>query len=130
MPDHINARLCYHLIARLQNQLSFFLVGFSIGWLAKRSNATTNNHKDLSKYLKEFMNEMQTNQIREHLRKFTRLPHLAGTEQNLKYAEQIMKEWQDFGLDSVEMVPYDILLSYPNKSQPNYISIVDHIGNE
>lgn len=41
-----------------------------------------------------------------------------------------MKDWQDFGLDSVEMVPYDILLSYPNKSQPNYISIVDHIGSE
>uniref|UniRef100_A0A3B3YW23 Glutamate carboxypeptidase 2 n=1 Tax=Poecilia mexicana TaxID=48701 RepID=A0A3B3YW23_9TELE len=63
-------------------------------------------------------------------RKFTRLPHLAGTEQNLKYAEEIMKEWRDFGLDSVEMVPYDILLSYPNKSQPNYISIVDHSGKE
>uniref|UniRef100_A0A673BUD0 Glutamate carboxypeptidase 2 n=1 Tax=Sphaeramia orbicularis TaxID=375764 RepID=A0A673BUD0_9TELE len=61
---------------------------------------------------------------------FTRLPHLAGTEQNLKYAEQIMKEWQDFGLDSVEMVPYDVLLSYPNKSRPNYISIVDANGNE
>uniref|UniRef100_A0A673BT95 Glutamate carboxypeptidase 2 n=1 Tax=Sphaeramia orbicularis TaxID=375764 RepID=A0A673BT95_9TELE len=63
-------------------------------------------------------------------RSFTRLPHLAGTEQNLKYAEQIMKEWQDFGLDSVEMVPYDVLLSYPNKSRPNYISIVDANGNE
>uniref|UniRef100_A0A7N6ATK0 Aminopeptidase NAALADL1 n=1 Tax=Anabas testudineus TaxID=64144 RepID=A0A7N6ATK0_ANATE len=62
--------------------------------------------------------------------KFTRLPHLAGTEQNLKYAEQIKKEWQEFGLDSVEMVPYDVLLSYPNKTQPNYISIVDHLGNE
>ncbi|GLD52381.1 putative N-acetylated-alpha-linked acidic dipeptidase isoform X1, partial [Lates japonicus] len=73
---------------------------------------------------------MQPDQIREHLRKFTRLPHLAGTEQNLKYAEQIMKEWQEFGLDSVEMVPYDVLLSYPNKSQPNYISIVDQLGNE
>lgn len=64
------------------------------------------------------------------LRKFTRLPHLAGTEQNLKYAEQIKKEWQEFGLDSVELVPYDVLLSYPNKTQPNYISIVDSVGNE
>uniref|UniRef100_A0A8C9XYX5 Glutamate carboxypeptidase 2 n=1 Tax=Sander lucioperca TaxID=283035 RepID=A0A8C9XYX5_SANLU len=63
-------------------------------------------------------------------RKFTRLPHLAGTEQNLRYAEQIRKEWLEFGLDSVEMVPYDVLLSYPNKSQPNYISIVDQLGSE
>lgn len=28
------------------------------------------------------------------------------------------------------MVPYDVLLSYPNKTQPNYISIVDPDGNE
>lgn len=63
-------------------------------------------------------------------RKFSRLPHLAGTKQNLVYAEQIKEEWLSFGLDSVEMVPYDVLLSYPNKSQPNYISIVDQQGNE
>uniref|UniRef100_A0A8C4DVD9 Glutamate carboxypeptidase 2 n=1 Tax=Dicentrarchus labrax TaxID=13489 RepID=A0A8C4DVD9_DICLA len=63
-------------------------------------------------------------------RKFTQLPHLAGTEQNLRYAEQIKKEWMEFGLDSVEMVPYDVLLSYPNKSEPNYISIIDQLGNE
>uniref|UniRef100_A0A8P4K873 Glutamate carboxypeptidase 2 n=1 Tax=Dicentrarchus labrax TaxID=13489 RepID=A0A8P4K873_DICLA len=62
--------------------------------------------------------------------KFTQLPHLAGTEQNLRYAEQIKKEWMEFGLDSVEMVPYDVLLSYPNKSEPNYISIIDQLGNE
>lgn len=41
-----------------------------------------------------------------------------------------MNEWQTFGLDSVEMVPYDVLLSYPNASQPNYISVVDRLGNE
>uniref|UniRef100_A0A669BSX7 glutamate carboxypeptidase II n=1 Tax=Oreochromis niloticus TaxID=8128 RepID=A0A669BSX7_ORENI len=105
-----------------------FLLGFCIGWFAKPSN--TQNHKDSSHYLKDFLGEMKADKIREHLRKFTQLPHLAGTEQNLKYAEQIMKEWQMFGLDSVEMVPYDVLLSYPNESQPNYISIVDHLGNE
>lgn len=63
-------------------------------------------------------------------RKFTRLPHLAGTEQNLRYAEQIRDEWLRFGLDSVELVPYDVLLSYPNESRPNYISIVDQLGHE
>ncbi|XP_063350290.1 N-acetylated-alpha-linked acidic dipeptidase 2 isoform X1 [Pelmatolapia mariae] len=105
-----------------------FVLGFCIGWFAKPSN--TQNHKDSSHYLKDFLEEMKADKIREHLRKFTQLPHLAGTEQNLKYAEQIMKEWKMFGLDSVEMVPYDVLLSYPNESQPNYISIVDHLGNE
>ncbi|XP_054884561.1 N-acetylated-alpha-linked acidic dipeptidase 2 [Poeciliopsis prolifica] len=109
---------------------ALFLLGFCIGWFAKRSKVPANNHKTSSKYLLEFLDEMRSDLIRDHLRKFTRLPHLAGTEQNLKYAEEIMKEWQDFGLDSVELVPYDILLSYPNKSQPNYISVVDHNGKE
>uniref|UniRef100_A0A4W6F8W1 Aminopeptidase NAALADL1 n=1 Tax=Lates calcarifer TaxID=8187 RepID=A0A4W6F8W1_LATCA len=101
----------------------------AVGWFAKPTHPNTANIVS-SKYLREFLDEMQPDQIREHLRKFTRLPHLAGTEQNLKYAEQIMKEWQEFGLDSVEMVPYDVLLSYPNKSQPNYIAIVDQLGDE
>uniref|UniRef100_A0A672MTA6 Glutamate carboxypeptidase 2 n=1 Tax=Sinocyclocheilus grahami TaxID=75366 RepID=A0A672MTA6_SINGR len=62
--------------------------------------------------------------------KLTRLPHLAGSQQNLDLAKQIRAEWMEFGLDSVELVPYDVLLSYPNKTNPNYISIVDHLGNE
>ncbi|XP_069004001.1 N-acetylated-alpha-linked acidic dipeptidase 2 [Embiotoca jacksoni] len=109
---------------------ALFLLGFIIGWFAKPTHLNTENHKASSQYLKEFLDEIQADQIREHLRKLTRLPHLAGTEQNLKYAEQIKTEWQEFGLDSVETVPYDVLLSYPNKSQPNYISIVDDLGNE
>uniref|UniRef100_A0A3Q3K8D4 Glutamate carboxypeptidase 2 n=1 Tax=Monopterus albus TaxID=43700 RepID=A0A3Q3K8D4_MONAL len=82
---------------------------------AKPAHPDTVNSSASSNYLRE---------------KFTQLPHLAGTEQNLKYAEQVKAEWQEFGLDSVEMVPYDVLLSYPNSSQPNYISIVDELGNE
>ncbi|XP_024133621.1 N-acetylated-alpha-linked acidic dipeptidase 2 isoform X1 [Oryzias melastigma] len=109
---------------------ALFLLGFIIGWFAKPSHTNKEDHKASDEHLKEFLEEIQADRIREHLRKFTRLPHLAGTEQNLKYAEQIKEEWQEFGLDSVEMVPYDVLLSYPNKSQPNHISIVDQLGNE
>lgn len=45
-------------------------------------------------------------------------------------AEQIRKEWLAFGLDSAELVWYDVLLSYPNATRPNYISIVDQHGDE
>jgi len=58
------------------------------------------------------------------------LPHLAGTEQNLLLAKQIQGQWKEFGLDSAELVHYDVLLSYPNEKQPNYISIIDEQGNE
>uniref|UniRef100_A0A8B9N0R2 N-acetylated alpha-linked acidic dipeptidase 2 n=1 Tax=Accipiter nisus TaxID=211598 RepID=A0A8B9N0R2_9AVES len=61
---------------------------------------------------------------------FTKLPHLAGMEQNLLLAKQIQGQWKEFGLDSVELVHYDVLLSYPNETQPNYISVIDDQGNE
>uniref|UniRef100_A0A673HX30 Glutamate carboxypeptidase 2-like n=1 Tax=Sinocyclocheilus rhinocerous TaxID=307959 RepID=A0A673HX30_9TELE len=98
------------------------------GWFAR---PTTVNHRHASKsFLHDFLDEMQAENIKHHLRKFTRLPHLAGSQQNLDLAKQIRAEWMEFGLDSVELVPYDVLLSYPNKTNPNYISIVDHLGNE
>uniref|UniRef100_A0A8C5A621 N-acetylated alpha-linked acidic dipeptidase 2 n=1 Tax=Gadus morhua TaxID=8049 RepID=A0A8C5A621_GADMO len=106
------------------------LVGFVIGWFARPTSSHVQGDGTSSQYLRKFLDEMKASNIREHLRKFTRLPHLAGTKQNLVYAEQIREEWLSFGLDSVELVPYDVLLSYPNKSQPNYISIVDQLGNE
>ncbi|CAL8344714.1 unnamed protein product [Arctogadus glacialis] len=109
---------------------ALLLVGFVIGWFARPTSSHVQGDGTSSQYLRKFLDEMKASNIREHLRKFTRLPHLAGTKQNLVYAEQIREEWLSFGLDSVEMVPYDVLLSYPNKSQPNYISIVDQLGNE
>ncbi|XP_051965869.1 N-acetylated-alpha-linked acidic dipeptidase 2 [Xyrauchen texanus] len=115
-------------ICRLIVITAFFLIGFIIGWFAR---PTTVNHGHTSKsFLHEFMDEIRAENIKHHLRKFTRLPHLAGTQQNLDLAELIRDEWLKFGLDSVNVVPYDVLLSYPNKTSPNYISIVDHQGKE
>lgn len=107
-----------------------FFLGFITGWFSKPTHSKTEHQQDSARFLKEFLEEMKAQNIRQHLRKFTQLPHLAGTEQNLKYAAQIKEEWQNFGLDSVDLVHYDVLLSYPNKTQPNYISIVNELGNE
>uniref|UniRef100_A0A8B9F0U3 Glutamate carboxypeptidase 2 n=1 Tax=Amazona collaria TaxID=241587 RepID=A0A8B9F0U3_9PSIT len=61
---------------------------------------------------------------------FTQVPHLAGTKESLHLAQQIQAEWKEFGLDSVQLVHYDVLLSYPDDAKPNYISIIDEHGNE
>ncbi|KAG8137012.1 putative N-acetylated-alpha-linked acidic dipeptidase 2 protein [Naja naja] len=66
-------------------------------------------------------------------RKYTGLstvPHVAGTEQNLRLAKQIQSQWKTFGLDTAELVHYDVLLSYPNQTTSNYISITDNGGKE
>ncbi|XP_058269157.1 N-acetylated-alpha-linked acidic dipeptidase 2 isoform X2 [Hemibagrus wyckioides] len=104
-----------------------FLVGFIIGWFARPADKPAEKKNE---FLQEFLDEIHAGNIKQHLRKFTRLPHLAGTEQNLRLAEQIQEEWLKFGLDSAKLVWYDVLLSYPNVTRPNFISVVDQHGNE
>ncbi|XP_063181130.1 glutamate carboxypeptidase 2-like isoform X2 [Chroicocephalus ridibundus] len=77
-----------------------------------------------------FTAEMKAENIKQFLYNFTRLPHLAGTKENLHLAQQVQAEWKEFGLDSVQLVHYDVLLSYPDDTKPNYISITDEHGNE
>ncbi|KAG8453048.1 hypothetical protein GDO86_004746 [Hymenochirus boettgeri] len=78
----------------------------------------------------ELVSEMKAENIRNFLHDFTSKPHLAGTEGNLHLAKKIQKQWVDFGLDSAKLVHYDVFLSYPNQSNPNYISIIDEHGTE
>ncbi|XP_060090941.1 putative N-acetylated-alpha-linked acidic dipeptidase [Heteronotia binoei] len=106
-----------------------FLLGFFVGWVSKPMDplpATGSN----GKMKKTFLTEMKAENIQQFLYNFTRRPHLAGTEENLRLAEQIQAQWKEFGLDSVHLAPYEVLLSYPNETNPNYISIVDEQGRE
>ncbi|XP_074072534.1 N-acetylated-alpha-linked acidic dipeptidase 2-like isoform X4 [Macrotis lagotis] len=108
--------------------LMFFAFGFMVAWFTKPEKYTP-----LPIYLNErwkLVSEMKAENIRQFLRSFTKVPHLAGTNQNFLLAKQIQKEWKKFGLDTAEMVYYDVLLSYPNATNPNYISIVDDHGIE
>ncbi|XP_066475642.1 putative N-acetylated-alpha-linked acidic dipeptidase [Tiliqua scincoides] len=109
--------------------LGVFLLGFLIGWLSNSADqlpATGSTEK----MKKSFMVELNAENIKQFLRNFTRRPHLAGTPENLCLAEQIRAQWEEFGLDSVQLAPYEVLLSYPNETNPNYISIVDEQGQE
>ncbi|XP_044775693.1 putative N-acetylated-alpha-linked acidic dipeptidase isoform X1 [Neomonachus schauinslandi] len=105
------------------------IVGFLFGWFIKSSNEPTNIVPQHN-VKKAFLDELKAENIKRFLYNFTRLPHLAGTEQNFQLAKQIQSQWKEFGLDSVELAHYDVLLSYPNKTHPNYISIIDEDGNE
>ncbi|XP_021058996.1 putative N-acetylated-alpha-linked acidic dipeptidase [Mus pahari] len=106
-----------------------FVIGFLFGWFIKPSNEATSNvsHSGMKK---EFLHELKAENIKNFLYNFTRTPHLAGTQNNFELAKQIHDQWKEFGLDLVELSHYDVLLSYPNKTHPNYISIIDEDGNE
>uniref|UniRef100_A0A8C5YXV7 Aminopeptidase NAALADL1 n=1 Tax=Marmota marmota marmota TaxID=9994 RepID=A0A8C5YXV7_MARMA len=100
-----------------------------LGWYIKSSKEATNVVPQ-NGLKKTFLDELKAENIKKFLYNFTRIPHLAGTEQNFVLAKQIQSQWKEFGLDSVELAHYDVLLSYPNKTHPNYISIIDEDGNE
>uniref|UniRef100_A0A672TWK1 Aminopeptidase NAALADL1 n=1 Tax=Strigops habroptila TaxID=2489341 RepID=A0A672TWK1_STRHB len=105
------------------------VVAACLSWFAKPAEKKTpvSPHQHMKA---AFMAEMKAENIKQFLYNFTQVPHLAGTKENLHLAQQIQAEWKEFGLDSVELIHYDVLLSYPDDSKPNYISIIDEHGNE
>ncbi|XP_068122896.1 N-acetylated-alpha-linked acidic dipeptidase 2-like isoform X2 [Hyperolius riggenbachi] len=119
-------RTCLVLVLSLA---VIFLLGVFVGWLSKATQDLKLKPKSVN-VRKDIVSEMKAENIKEFLRDFTKLPHLAGTEQNLNLALRIQKQWLEFGLHKAELVHYDVLVSYPNSSQPNYISIIDEHGTE
>ncbi|XP_039109618.1 putative N-acetylated-alpha-linked acidic dipeptidase isoform X1 [Hyaena hyaena] len=116
-------------VAALALAAGLLIAGFLLGWFIKSSSEPTNVVPQHN-VKKAFLDELKAENIKRFLYNFTRMPHLAGTEQNFQLAKQIQSQWKEFGLDSVELAHYDVLLSYPNKTHPNYISIIDEDGNE
>uniref|UniRef100_A0A8I6ABM7 glutamate carboxypeptidase II n=1 Tax=Rattus norvegicus TaxID=10116 RepID=A0A8I6ABM7_RAT len=106
-----------------------FIIGFLFGWFIKPSNDSTSS-VSYPGMKKAFLQELKAENIKKFLYNFTRTPHLAGTQHNFELAKQIHAQWKEFGLDLVELSDYDVLLSYPNKTHPNYISIINEDGNE
>ncbi|XP_069825765.1 N-acetylated-alpha-linked acidic dipeptidase 2-like [Dendropsophus ebraccatus] len=107
-----------------------FLLGMLVGWLIRPSHLLDDVKYKTRNLKNELLSELKAENIRKYLRDFTESPHLSGTEQNLLLAKKIQDQWKDFGLDKVELVHYDVLLSYPNETSPNYISIIDERGTE
>ncbi|CAG0891741.1 unnamed protein product [Darwinula stevensoni] len=67
--------------------------------------------------------------LRTHLRQLTREPHVAGTEEELDTARYVRDKFLEYHLDSVKVVPYDVLLSYPDREKPNKVYVLDEAGD-
>ena len=61
--------------------------------------------------------------------KLTELPHIAGSDRNRDLAMDIYREWKTFGFDSVEVINYTVLLSYPNGDDPSSLVLKDSNGS-
>ena len=58
------------------------------------------------------------------------MPHIAGSERNHELSINLTDFWKRHGLDQVALTPYDVLLSYPNMSNLNYVALLDENGTE
>jgi len=78
--------------------------------------------KDISSF-KSFVNSViSPEKIDQYLKHLTSVPHLAASPRNNKLADYVLAEWKEFGLEDVHLVPYDVLLSFPEKISVELIS--------
>ena len=54
---------------------------------------------------------------------------MAGTPADLKQAQEMKEIWLEQGLDRVDIVGYDVLLSYPEDNDPSVIKLFAGIEN-
>ena len=60
------------------------------------------------------------------LRYLSEKPHVAASPRNNELANEYERRFKAYGFDEVEKLTYNVLLSYPNQSQPNYAYILNN----
>ncbi|XP_040576247.2 glutamate carboxypeptidase 2-like [Lepeophtheirus salmonis] len=114
----------------------FFIVGLLIGLFVKPGHEIEMNkltedgfHKKKDGLIPEMLDKVKPDNIRQFLRMLTKEPHLAALERDKELLTWMEKTWtKDFELDKVDKVTYDVLLSYPNRTNPNKIRILNEQG--
>ncbi|XP_075049255.1 putative N-acetylated-alpha-linked acidic dipeptidase [Mixophyes fleayi] len=114
--------------------VAFLVIGILIGhfgitpdqpaWLQRMS-------KDGDpKYSQQLFQKIQAEEIRKNLQFFSSKPHIAGsTQEEEVLVNYIHKTWQT-SLHGAKIYNYTVLLSYPNASDSNYVSILSVDGIE
>lgn len=75
------------------------------------------------------INMVNTDNLRNNHMELTRRPHLAATPRDEELARMIRDRFEASGFDTAELEPYEILLSRPNHTNPNLITLADGSGD-
>ncbi|XP_033739730.1 putative N-acetylated-alpha-linked acidic dipeptidase isoform X2 [Pecten maximus] len=107
-------------------------IGFGIGYAARGSSSDT-PHVNGNGPVKEaqtqnavdvLLKSLDSNNIKENLRRYTSRPRMSGTAGGDEIIDIIANEWRSSGLDMVRVTPYDVLMSYPNRTNPNTVQLI------
>ena len=93
-------------------------------------NYISNKWCDIADVEGDIITELSSENIRNNLKILTQKPHLAGSIQDEEHLVGFIKERFESYLDEVEVFPYDVLLSFPNDTDKNYVAVVDQNGTE
>ncbi|KAG9475564.1 hypothetical protein GDO78_003782 [Eleutherodactylus coqui] len=110
-------------------------IGLLIGHFGISKTSTPSWAQDLSKnvdeaFIREFMNEVNRDNIRENLRKLSQYPHMATTKGDEDTVQMVLGQWNDphIGLDEAKEERYDVYLSFPRAENPNNVQVVSPNG--
>lgn len=117
--------------------VALFSIGFLVGYFGRTSkdhNKTCNSDQESKEaddkiHFEDFHHIFQQSVSVENLetvmREFSSRPHIAGSPRQLDLANKLVERWTEFGFDKVEKPEYRVLLSYPQPSQPNRVTLIE-----
>jgi N-acetylated-alpha-linked acidic dipeptidase len=81
----------------------------------KMKGFTLENSKTERQIERKLKSLPKPDNCKRYLKHLTKEPHIAGTEENYKLALYVRDRFEEFGLEDVELVEYQVLLSYPEE---------------
>ncbi|PFX14387.1 putative N-acetylated-alpha-linked acidic dipeptidase isoform X2 [Stylophora pistillata] len=114
--------------------------GFLLGYFLKGDKTIKNEHcpktkdqsesnpRDGNEAFSQFKQNVNTTELEETLRFYSKEPHLAGGDRQRQLAFKLAETWRGYVFDEVEIPDYKVLLSYPEENNPNTISVVSENG--
>ena len=92
--------------------LTSVLLLLGLGGAAERPNAiwgfAESNVESQLGFEEKLAAQLSPERVRQHLQFLTSRPHLAGSERNLELAEYLRDQWNEYGLEDVELIRYDV----------------------
>ncbi|XP_061193543.1 N-acetylated-alpha-linked acidic dipeptidase 2-like isoform X2 [Saccostrea echinata] len=122
--------------------LLFFGVGIGIGYGIGRNQSeqtipqagvtapeTATDPPRSSNPVETILSHINKENIKQNLRKYTSRPRMSGTPGGDELVQILHDTWKSYGIDEVKVTPYDVLMSYPNKTNPNRVQLLT-LSNE
>jgi hypothetical protein len=136
LPFTSNRRLMFGVIML---SVLTLLTGFLIGYFSHTQHSECVPNLALSLYSvrdenpsirAKILRNINSDTIKSVVREFSKEPHMAGSQNDLKLAIQVKDFLHAHNFDKIQMKNYSVLLSLPDNENPNFIELIDESDNK